>query len=169
VVQGGKPVTFTFRLDGYQPLVQTLAVPAGEKGRPVGGTLLPGAGLSVSVTLADAKVSVEGVPACQNRKAPMIDCPVAPGSYTVRVTSQSPSYVEERRVEVDKTDVKLEFEVGFVEAAATELLKAPNGRAVRRLALREGRQTVTVIGVDKQERQVQVQVAAGGTVRVPLP
>jgi hypothetical protein len=169
VVQSGKPYTFTLKLPGHAPIVQQLTVPAGTRGKTVGGAFQKGAALHVSASLSDARISVDGVPACQARKTPMVDCPVVPGQYTVRVTSTAPPYVEERKVQVGTEDVNVSFGVGVVEAAEGESLRGPGGRAVRRLALKEGRQAVKVVSAANEDRQETVVVPAGGTVRVPGP
>ncbi len=166
LVQAGKKYTFTLKLDGYQPLSQDVTLEPGTRGQKIGGKLVAGGGLSVSATLPDVSITVVGVPACSDRPAPLLDCAVPKGKHKVRLSGTKPLLDETIEIEMKDKDVVREVKLGVVETEA-DLVLQQGRKQVRKLALRDGRQTVVVVDpkTGVSEKRI-VMVPVGGTVKI---
>jgi hypothetical protein len=166
LVQAGKPYTFTLKLDGFQPLSQTVTLEPGARGQRIGGKLNPGASLSVSASLPEVHISVVGVAACTDKPTPLVDCPVGKGKQKVKLTARNPPLDETIEVEVKDRDVSREIGIGFVETDG-ELMLLQGHKNVRKLATLEGRQQVVLVDPRTGESSKKsVVVPAGGTVKI---
>ncbi|MBI4509215.1 MAG: PEGA domain-containing protein [Deltaproteobacteria bacterium] len=169
LLQAGKTYAFTFKLAGYMPETRNVRLDAGARAVPVRAQLKPGAALSVEVNIPGARVTVNGIAACRDRPAPLVDCPVPSGTYRVRVSSPRPFVSETFDVKVAVADVTKRVQLGLVETASQDLvLKLPGApEGTRRAAFSEGTAKVTVVHTATgQSVDKQVRVVAGRTVTV---
>jgi hypothetical protein len=166
LVQAGKPYTFTLKLEGYQPFVQTVTLEPGARGQRIGGKLTPGSSLSVSANLPDVRISVLGVAACTDKPTPLVDCPVGKGKQKVKLVAKNPPFDETIEVEVKDKEVSKQVGIGFVEAEG-DLLIVQGRKNVHKAAFLEGRQQVVVVDPKTNETtKKSVVVSAGGTVKI---
>jgi hypothetical protein len=166
LVQAGKPYVFTLKLDGYMPLAQQVTLEPGVRGQKIGGKLAAGASLSIDATLPDARITVVGVPACTDRPTPLVDCPVTRGKHKVKIVAQKPPFDASFELEVKDKDLTRRVGIGFVETDG-ELLLQQGRKSLRKIAVLEGRQSVTVVDPKTGESSKKtVVVPAGGTVKV---
>jgi hypothetical protein len=166
IVQAGKPYAFTLKLDGYQPLTLPVMVERGERDKAVDGTLVTGGALSVDTTIPDVRVTVVGQAACTDRPAPMTDCPLAKGKYTIKLTSSKLQLSEQLDVQITGGDVHKTVPLGIVEAEGDGVLIQAGHKQYPRVALKEGRQTVVLVNKAGESTKKQVTVTAGQTVKI---
>jgi hypothetical protein len=107
-------------------------------------------------------------PAC-SRPLPLESCPLADGQHTVVVESRELHLRHAVSVEVRGAPVELALRLGFVEARPGYRIRAAPGEApVARIALPEGRQTVTLGDqAPGSWLELQVPVRVDETVLVP--
>lgn len=172
LVEAGKPYTFTLKLEGYMPEKKTVTVQAGARGTPVKAQLRPGGSLTVEVNVPEARVSVGGgPPVCQNVAAPLRDCPLPNGRYTVMIRAARPFVSEQFPVEIRNKHVTRRVELGWVETDSEDLALALPGapKGTRRAALPEGSQKVTVVNAKTGESsQKTIRIVAGRTATVGM-
>jgi hypothetical protein len=123
----------------------------------------------VSTNVADAKLTVSGVAACQSRSGPNIDCPLENGKYKVKLSSLRPFIAETWNVTMSSEDVKQRVDLGFVETDSPDLtLKIPGAPAdTKRAGFVDGERKVTLVNAKSGLTIVKpVKVVAGRTVKV---
>jgi hypothetical protein len=164
LVEAGKRHRFTLELAGYMPATVELDVGRGQRGVPVAATLVKGGLLVVTANLP-ARVSVSNTRTCTRRSLPL-ECAIENGRHQVVLEGRKPYLRHAFEVEIDGGEVRREVRFGTVEAADGFSLRA-GGRAVRAVALAEGRHTVTVVSAAGDSRSVPVDVRPGSPVQVP--
>jgi hypothetical protein len=174
IVQVGKPYTFTLKLPGYQPLAVPVQVERGERGKLVSGTLAAGGGLTVEAigaAVPDVRVTVKNQPQCSDKALPLRDCPLPKGKHAVKLSGGKIPVAEDFVVEIRDDHVAVSVPLGLVEADGADVALVVPGvrRPTGRVALREGKHTVTVINTKTNETaKKQITVTAGGTVKVGM-
>jgi hypothetical protein len=108
-------------------------------------------------------------PTCSNQPLPLEGCPLRDGQHTVVVESRELHLRRAFSVEVRGAPVELSLRLGFVEARPGYRLRAAPGEPpVARIALPEGRQTVTLGNTAPGSwLELQVPVRVDETVLVP--
>ena len=165
LVEAGKRHTVSVRLPRHAPF--TTAVVPGQRARgvPVHARLVAGAAITISSNL-DARATVDGVKGCQKRTLPF-DCPVPAGTYQVDVETTRLTGKFRRVVEVKDDTVAIDLALGWAEARAGTQLVA-SGRQTSRLALEEGKRTVTVLDeAAGTTAKVEVRITPGRATEVP--
>jgi hypothetical protein len=167
LIRAGRSYTFTLKLPGYKPEVRTVTARRGIPADPVEVKLVPGGTLAVSVNLPEARLSVIGVAACQNRPNPL-ECPLADGNYKVRLFSGKPHLAETIDVTVHGADVTRRVDLGFVQVASTELSLSLPGAATgtKRAAFLAGDVKLSVVPAKGAPVPRTIKVQAGKTVTV---
>ncbi|HKE20332.1 MAG TPA: hypothetical protein VKB80_35905 [Kofleriaceae bacterium] len=135
---------------------------------PVQGGAAPPGALTVTANVP-GRVVVMDSPACSDRPLPLESCPLADGQHTVVVESRELHLRHAVSVEVRGAPVELALRLGFVEARPGYRIRAAPGEApVARIALPEGRQTVTLGNqAPGSWLELQVPVRVDETVLVP--
>jgi len=168
LVEGGKLVRFTLTMPGKVPAFLEPFTPGrGTDGLARSATLVDGVGVRVAANL-DGKASVSGAPHCQAIAIPF-ECTLAPGAYTIEFVAQATAAGGRvtRKVTVATAPLEERFELGYVEAPPSKLLKLPGGARVPRAAFEVGPRRVTITGTpasEGEDRTVSVVVQAGATV-----
>lgn len=169
IIKTSRAYVFTLKAPGYMPETRTIKVEAGQHRVPLRVTLSPGGGLSVAVNVPEARVTVAGAPGCSEKPVPLVDCPLASGTYRVRVAAQRPYLSEGFTVEIKGADVVRNVQLGFVETTSEEWILAIPGapKGTRRAALAEGPQKVAILNINTNETiEKTVRIAAGRTALV---
>jgi len=123
---------------------------------------------SLSITAnVPGRVTVAGSAGCRERPLPLLRCPLPDGLHTVVVESSEAHLRHSFTVEVRGKPVERALRLGYVEARPGYWLRTPTG-VVPRLALPEGRQTVTLIdGGPGSSLELEVPVRGDKIVFVP--
>ncbi len=165
LVEAGKRHVVGARLAGHAPATVAVTPTAGTRAVPVKLVLQPGGALSVRANL-EARLTVEGVPACSKQPLPF-DCALKAGTYTVDIETIKLPGTARRVVQVTSEGAAVAFELGWVEAP-DGLVIVVGKRRGRKAAFEVGKRTVTVSDDGGSETyDVEVKIAAGKP--VPLP
>jgi hypothetical protein len=169
-VAAGEKLTFTFKKPGFRPATVTVTVPAGGRAVPVAAKLEPGGGLTITADgLRGAFVTVvNGPPRCRSAELPLRDCPLADGTYLVRINGDRPYFRHEQNVTVKGDDQTIDLPVGIINAADGWTIQVRRDRKVTKWALLAGAERVTVVEEATQAtRTIPIVVQAGKTYTLP--
>jgi len=120
LVRAGRTYEFTVRLPGYRPEVRIVVAKRGAALDPIAVKLLAGGRLTVATNVTEAKLSVTGAAACQNRPSPLV-CDLADGDYKVRIQAPRPFVNETMDVTVAGADLARRVDLGWVQVANNDL------------------------------------------------
>jgi len=167
LIRAGRSYTFTLKLPGYRPEVRTVTARRGVPADPVEVKLVPGGVLTLSVNLPEARVSVVGAPACQNRPTPL-ECNLADGNYKVRLFAGKPHLGETIEVTIRGADLTRRVDLGFVQVASPDLSLSLPGAATgtKRAAFLEGEVKLAVVPAKGMPVLRTIKVQAGKTLAV---
>jgi PEGA domain-containing protein len=159
LVEAGKAVRFTLALPDHVPASLEPITPSRGDQIEREAKLVRGAALHVTATV-EARASVSGAPHCQTLATPAT-CVLAPGKYTVEVTTTPPGrFTKKLAMTTRAQDVALEL--GIVEAPSGKTLQVGDGPAMKKLVLEAGTRQVGVTD-ESGTHTVAVTVKAGAT------
>ena len=136
--------------------------------REPGRGAVPAGALSVTANVP-GRVTVMGSATCRDRPLPLEDCPLPDGQHTVVVESRELHLRHAFSVDVRGGPVERSLRLGYVQARPGYRIRAiPGEPPVARIALPEGRQTVTLGSrAPGSWLDLQVPVRVDETVLVP--
>lgn len=165
LVAAGKRYKFTVKAPGHMPGHLNLTVAAGERGRKVHIKLRAGGGLSVKANIK-ARVLIRRGGRCNGRRLPLTDCPLANGTYKVRIESNRPFTRHQFQVVINSNEVEKDIKFGFVEASEGWMI-VRRRRRLRKTAYKEGAVRVVLENKDKKRKSVGVRIRPGRPITVP--
>lgn len=169
LVRAGRTYEFTVRLPGYRPEVRTVVAKRGAALEPIDVKLVAGGRLTVATNVTEARLSLVGVAACQNRPSPLV-CDLADGDYKLRIQAVRPFVNETMDITIDGADVARRLDLGWVQVATNELslvlAGAPPGTKKAGFLEREVKVTVAPVKGAAMVRTLRVQ--AGKTITVDV-
>lgn len=165
LVESGVNHSFAFSLPGYMPATVSLKPGRGARDVPVSVTLSPGGAIAVDANF-EGTASVAGVSECRRVPLPMAGCPVPNGNYLVRVDGTRPFARAEFQVTVNGDTAIATLNYGTVEARAGHKINHL-GRSLKKLALDDGKHTLSVVSDAGETKTVEVRVTAGKLTLVP--
>lgn len=165
LVSAGKQYKFTVKAPGHMPGHAKVQVVPGQRGRKVHIKLRAGGGLSVKANVR-GRVYIRGGGACNGKRLPLADCPLANGTYKVRIESNRPFTRHEFQVVISSNEVEKEVKFGFVEAAEGWTILRRR-RRLRKTAYEEGTQRIVLENSEKKRKTTTVRIRPGRPVTVP--
>ncbi len=171
IVQADREYRFTLKLAGRQPRTVAVLVRPGTRAQLVRAELPKGGAITIETNVPEAKITIDGVPACVSSEARLADCPLPDGKYRVRVAAKRPFTSETLDVTVAGDDVSRKLDFGFVETPSSEwtlqIPGAPSG--TRRAAFTDGTRTVKLVNSKTGSTVAKsVRVVAGRTITVDV-
>jgi hypothetical protein len=166
LVEADKPAHFMLTMPHKIPaMFAPLKAPRGANNLELSGKLVDGTTLQLRANI-DARFRVAGAPHCQDVASPF-DCVVPPGQHVVEaVVAQAPRISHAITVKPKDVEIKVKFELGFVEASGNKLVQIAPGTSARRAAFETGPRRVTVTGGEDGPHQATVVVRPGTTTYV---
>ncbi|TMQ02590.1 MAG: PEGA domain-containing protein [Deltaproteobacteria bacterium] len=166
LVEADKPAHFVLTMPHKVPVVfAPLKAPHGANNLELTGKLIDGTTLQLRANV-DARFRVAGAPFCQDVPSPF-DCVVPPGQHVVEaIVAQAPRISRTVVAKPKDVEIKVKFELGFVEASGNKLVQIAPGTSARRAAFEIGTRRVTVTGGEEGTHQATVVVRLGTTTYV---
>jgi hypothetical protein len=163
LLEAGKPTRFVMTMPHKIPaILAPFTPPRGADDIELTGRLVDGVTLHLWSNL-DARFRVSGAPYCQDVGTPF-DCVVAPGQHLVElIAPQAPRITRTITAKPKDLDLKVRFELGYVEAGPGKLVQLGAGQAARRAAFEIGPRRVTITGGEDGTHQASVVVRSGTT------
>ncbi len=166
LVPSGRNHVVEFRKEGFQPAKVKARLGKGQ-GHLAQATLQAGGGLAVTSNVSGT-LTVRGQSQCRALPLPAGACPLAPGKYNAVLDSREMNIRHTFEVEVVDRVVEQDLLFGIIEASPRFRVVLPSGRNVRRLALRPGSHSLTIMSTETEAiEEMQLTIQAEQKITVP--
>ena len=167
LVPSGSKHQVEFRLAGFQPAAVQVRLSQGQQAASASTTLVPGGALAVRSNVPGV-LSVRGQPNCQRLPLPVTMCSLPNGTHTAILESRDLNLRHTFEVEIADTTMDQELLFGIAESSSQFRMVLSSGRKVRRLALKPGTHTLTIISSETEAiEEMQLTIQAEQTIVVP--
>lgn len=167
LVPSGTNHQVEFRMPGFQPAEVNVQLAAGQQSGIASVTLEPGGAFRLRSNVP-GELSVRDQPKCQGLTLPVTNCPLANGPHTAVFESRELNLRHTFEVQIADDIVDEELLFGIAESSPQFRIVLANGRAVRRVALRPGPHTITILSRETEaSEEMQLTIQAEQTIVVP--